>query len=333
MQWSLRPATADLIARLAAGRADDLLTATVLVATCPVIVAPAMHTEMWHNPATQDNVATLRRRGITVIEPAHGRLTGKDSGPGRLPEPEQIAEIIRTELAGYRVQHTWQGKKVVISAGGTQEELDPVRYLGNRSSGRQGFALAEWAAQMGAKVTLVAGNTAQLPVPSGAKLRHIVSTRELEDAMREESRDADVVIMAAAVSDFRPADVAETKMKKGQADDALSTLHLVENPDVLQGLVAARERSEIPAECVIVGFAAETGDAQKSALDYAQEKFARKGCDVLMANEVGRGKTFGQKSNEGWILRPDSAPQRVEHGSKQVVAAQILSAVNEMFQG
>ena len=328
----IAPATADLIARLAAGRADDLLTATVLVATCPVIVAPAMHTEMWHNPATQDNVATLRRRGITVIEPAHGRLTGKDSGPGRLPEPEQIAEIIRTELAGYRVQHTWQGKKVVISAGGTQEELDPVRYLGNRSSGRQGFALAEWAAQMGAKVTLVAGNTAQLPVPSGAKLRHIVSTRELEDAMREESRNADVVIMAAAVSDFRPAEVAESKMKKGQADDALSTLHLVENPDVLKGLVAARERSEIPAECVIVGFAAETGDAQKSALDYAQEKFARKGCDVLMANEVGRGKTFGQKSNEGWILRPDCAPQRVEHGSKQVVAAQILLAVNEMFQ-
>ena len=172
---------------------------------------------------------------------------------GRLPEPEQIAEIVRTEMAGYRVQHTWQGKKVVISAGGTQEELDPVRYLGNRSSGRQGFALAEWAAQMGAKVTLVAGNTAQLPVPSGAKLRHIVSTRELEDAMREESRNADVVIMAAAVSDFRPAEVAESKMKKGQADDALSTLHLVENPDVLKGLVAARERSEIPAECVIVG--------------------------------------------------------------------------------
>ena len=151
--------------------------------------------------------------------------------------------------------------------------------------------------------------------------------------MREESRHADVVIMAAAVSDFRPAEVAESKMKKGQADDALSTLHLVENPDVLKELVAARERSEIPAECVIVGFAAETGDAQKSALDYAQEKFARKGCDVLMANEVGRGKTFGEKSNEGWILRLGSAPQRVEHGSKQVVAAQILSAVNEMFHG
>ena len=328
----IAPATADLIARLATGRADDLLTATVLVATCPVIVAPAMHTEMWLNPATQDNVATLRRRGITVIEPAHGRLTGADSGPGRLPEPDQIAEIVRTELAGYRVEHRWKGKKVVISAGGTREELDPVRYLGNRSSGRQGFALAEWACQMGADVTIVAGNTAPLPVPSGAKVRSIISTRELEQAMREEARDADVVIMAAAVSDFRPAEVAESKMKKGQADDALSTLHLVENPDVLKGLVAARDCAELPAECVIVGFAAETGDADKSALEYAQEKFARKGCDVLMANEVGRDKTFGQKSNEGWILRSGQEPLRVEHGSKQVVAAQILAAVNEMLR-
>lgn len=328
----IAPATADLIARLATGRADDLLTATVLVASCPVIVAPAMHTEMWLNPATQDNVATLRRRGITVIEPAHGRLTGADSGPGRLPEPDQIAEIVRTELAGYRVEHRWKGKKVVISAGGTREELDPVRYLGNRSSGRQGFALAEWACQMGADVTIVAGNTAPLPVPSGAKVRSIISTRELEQAMREEARDADVVIMAAAVSDFRPAEVAESKMKKGQADDALSTLHLVENPDVLKGLVAARDCAELPAECVIVGFAAETGDADRSALEYAQEKFARKGCDVLMANEVGRDKTFGQKSNEGWILRSGQEPQRVEHGSKQVVAAQILAAVNEMLR-
>lgn len=328
----IAPATADLIARLATGRADDLLTATVLVATCPVIVAPAMHTEMWLNPATQDNVATLRRRGMTVIEPAHGRLTGADSGPGRLPEPDQIAEVVRTELAGFRVEHRWKGKKVVISAGGTREELDPVRYLGNRSSGRQGFALAEWACQMGADVTIVAGNTASLPVPSGAKVRSIISTRELEQAMREEARDADVVIMAAAVSDFRPAEVAESKMKKGQADDALSTLHLVENPDVLKGLVAARDRAELPAECVIVGFAAETGDADKSALEYAQMKFARKGCDVLMANEVGRDRTFGQKSNEGWILRSGLEPQRVEHGSKQVVAAQILAAVNEMLR-
>ena len=326
----IAPATADLIARLAAGRADDLLTATVLVATCSIIVAPAMHTEMWNNPATQDNVQTLRRRGITVMEPAHGRLTGKDTGAGRLPDPEQIAAIARTELAGFHIDHSWAGLKVVISAGGTQEELDPVRYLGNRSSGRQGFALAEVATHKGADVTVVAGNTAELPVPSGATIRNIVSAQDLEAAMREESRDADIVIMAAAVADYRPANVAESKMKKGKADDALATLEMVENPDILKSLVAAREEGEVPQKCVIVGFAAETGDGDSSALDYAKEKFARKGCDVLMANEVGRGVTFGQESSEGWILRRNEEPQRVEHGSKQVVAAQILDAVNEM---
>ncbi len=328
----IAPATADLIARLAAGRADDLLTATVLVATCPIIVAPAMHTEMWNNPATQDNLKTLRRRGITVMEPAHGRLTGKDTGAGRLPDPEQIAAIARTELAGFHIDHSWAGLKVVISAGGTQEELDPVRYLGNRSSGRQGYALAEVAAHKGADVTIVAGNTAELPVPSGATIRNIVSAQDLEAAMREESRDADIVIMAAAVADYRPANVAESKMKKGKADDALATLEMVENPDILKSLVAARVEGEVPQKCVIVGFAAETGDADSSALDYAKEKFARKGCDVLMANEVGRGVTFGQESSEGWILRRNEEPQRVEHGSKQVVAAQILGVVNEMIE-
>lgn len=328
----IAPATADLIARLAAGRADDLLTATVLVATCPIIVAPAMHTEMWNNPATQHNVKLLRRRGITVMEPAHGRLTGKDTGAGRLPDPEQIAAIARTELAGFHIDHSWAGLKVVISAGGTQEELDPVRYLGNRSSGRQGFALAEVAAHKGADVTVVAGNTTELPVPSGATIRDIVSAQDLETAMREESRDADIVIMAAAVADYRPANVAESKMKKGKADDALAALEMVENPDILKSLVAAREEGEVPENCVIVGFAAETGDADSSALEYAQEKFARKGCDVLMANEVGRGVTFGQESSEGWILRRNVEPQRVEHGSKQVVAAQILGVVNEMIE-
>ncbi|WP_284819548.1 bifunctional phosphopantothenoylcysteine decarboxylase/phosphopantothenate--cysteine ligase CoaBC [Corynebacterium rhinophilum] len=328
----IAPATADLISRLAAGRADDLLTATVLVATCPIIVAPAMHTEMWNNPATQDNVKTLRRRGITVMEPAHGRLTGKDTGAGRLPDPEQIAAIARTELAGFHIDHSWSGLKVVISAGGTQEELDPVRYIGNRSSGRQGFALAEVAAHKGADVTIVAGNIAELPLPSGATIRDIVSAQDLESAMREESRDADIVIMAAAVADYRPANVAESKMKKGKADDALAALEMVENPDILKSLVAAREEGEVPENCVIVGFAAETGDADSSALEYAQEKFARKGCDVLMANEVGRGVTFGQESSEGWILRRNVEPQRVEHGSKQVVAAQILGVVNEMIE-
>lgn len=327
----IAPATADAIARLVAGRADDLLMATALVATCPVIVVPAMHAEMWLNPATQDNVATLRRRGITVMEPAHGRLTGKDTGPGRLPDAEQIAELVRTELAGYRSQHDWVGKKVVISAGGTQEDMDPVRYIGNRSSGRQGFALAEIASQRGAEVVLVAGNTEQLPAPSGARVRNIGSTVELETAMQEEAADADIVIMAAAVSDYRPAKAATSKMKKGQADEELSRIELVENPDILRGLVDAREAGKLKDDVVIVGFAAETGDENGDALDYAKQKFVRKGCDVLMANEVGKGKVFGQKSNEGWILRKDVEPQVVESGSKQVVAAQILAAVNEIL--
>lgn len=327
----IAPATADLIARLACGRADDLLTASVLVATCPVIVVPAMHTEMWLNPATQDNVATLRRRGITVMEPAHGRLTGKDTGAGRLPEPNQIAEFARTVMDGHQVPFDWQGRKVVVSAGGTQENLDPVRFLGNRSSGRQGFALAEIAAQRGADVTIVAGATEDLPVPSGADVVRVTSTRDMEAAMNEHSADADIVIMAAAVADYRPAHVADSKMKKGAADEDLARLELVENPDILKGLVKRRDSGEINKDAVIVGFAAETGDDNTSVLEYAQQKFHRKGCDVLMANEVGEGKVFGQPTSAGWILRRNAEPVVVEHGSKQVVAAQILDAVNEML--
>lgn len=327
----IAPATADLIARLACGRADDLLTASVLVATCPVIVVPAMHTEMWLNPATQDNVATLRRRGITVMEPAHGRLTGKDTGAGRLPEPNQIAEFARTVMDGHQVPFDWEGRKVVVSAGGTQENLDPVRFLGNRSSGRQGFALAEIAAQRGADVTIVAGATEDLPAPSGADVVRVTSTRDMEAAMNEHSADADIVIMAAAVADYRPAHVADSKMKKGAADEDLARLELVENPDILKGLVKRRDSGEINKDAVIVGFAAETGDDNTSVLEYAQQKFHRKGCDVLMANEVGEGKVFGQPTSAGWILRRNAEPVVVEHGSKQVVAAQILDAVNEML--
>ena len=328
----IAPATADLIARLAGGRADDLLSASVLVATCPVIIAPAMHTEMWLHPATQDNVATLRRRGVTVMEPAHGRLTGTDTGAGRLPDPEQIAEFARTIIAGHRVDHDWQGRKVVISAGGTQENLDPVRYLGNRSSGRQGFALAEIAAQRGADVTIVAGNTEALSVPSGAAVVRVTSTRDMQEAMNAESADADIVIMAAAVADYRPASVAESKMKKGSADADLAHLELVENPDILKGLVERRDSGALNPDAIIVGFAAETGDETTTVLEYAQRKFAKKGCDVLMANEVGEGKVFGQPTSAGWILRRDAEPVVVEPGSKQVVAAQILEAVNEILK-
>lgn len=324
------PATADLIARIATGRADDLLTATILVATCPVLIVPAMHTEMWNNPATQANVATLRERGLTVMEPAHGRLTGKDTGAGRLPEPEQIAELSRTVAGGHELSHDWTGTKVLITAGGTQENLDPVRYIGNRSSGRQGFALAEIAAHRGAEVTIVAGNTQALDTPSGAEIIRVVSTREMQEAVDERAGTADVIIMAAAVSDFRPAREVESKMKKGVDDDGLQNIEMVENPDILAATVQRRRRGEVPEQTVIVGFAAETGDSDNSALEFAKAKLQRKGCDFLMANDVSGGGVFGQSRNEGWLLGADGSEAVIEEGSKLDVAAQIIASIDTL---
>lgn len=326
----IAPATADVMARLVAGRADDLLTATVLVAMCPVIVVPAMHTEMWWNAATQANVRTLRERGVIVLEPAHGRLTGKDTGPGRLPEPDQIAELTRAVLDGADLTPDWTGRRVLITAGGTQENLDPVRFLGNRSSGRQGFALAEIAVHRGAEVTIVAGDTDDLPTPSGARVEKVTSAREMAEVVAEHAPESDVIIMAAAVADFRPESQAGAKLKKGSDDAALMTVQLVENPDILATTVQQRRDGRIPAETTIVGFAAETGDGQTSALEFAQAKLARKGCDLLMANEVGEGKVFGQARNSGWLLTADGAVTEVPEGSKHVVAAAILNAVDDL---
>ena len=320
----IAPATADFMARIASGRADDLLAATVLVATCPVVLAPAMHTEMWNNPATQANVALLRERGIVVLNPDVGRLTGTDSGAGRLPEPAHIAELARTVFAGVNMEHNLEGVNVLISAGGTQEVIDPVRFIGNRSSGRQGFALADIAVQRGATVTLVAANNATLPNPPGAKVIGVETTQELQQAMHDHADGADVIIMAAAVSDYRPTTPAEYKMKKSNAESGLSRLEMTENPDVLAGLVAARARGTLASKPVIMGFAAETGDGESSILDYAQQKLARKGCDVLMCNEVGPGKVFGQASNQGYLLDKDGGVTEIAAGPKHVVAAQIL---------
>lgn len=320
------PATADTIARIAAGRADDLLTATVLVATCPVVLAPAMHTEMWENPATQDNVDTLRRRGITVLEPAHGRLTGSDSGAGRMLEATQIAEMARTVLEAGSFTRSLEGKKVVISAGGTQENIDPVRFIGNRSSGRQGFALADIAAHRGAEVTIVAGDTDALDTPPGADIVKVRSTREMKEAVDAASTDADIVIMAAAVSDYRPENEASSKLKKGQADDALASLHLVENPDILKGLVEKREAGETAA--VIVGFAAETDNP----LEYGKAKLERKGADMLMVNSVAGGAVFGEARNSGWLIGRDGAVEEIADGPKHVVAARIWDAIEEMAE-
>ena len=318
------PATADFMARAAAGRADDLLTSTILVATCPVVLAPAMHTEMWLNPATQANVATLRERGITVLEPAHGRLTGKDTGPGRLLEPDVIAELARTVLRTSTFAPTLAGKRVLISAGGTQENIDPVRYIGNRSSGKQGYALGDIAAQRGAKVTIVAGATDALDPPSGAEVIKVGSTREMKQAMAERAPEADVVIMAAAVADFRPEAEASTKLKKGKADDALSTIRLTENPDILKGLVQMREAGETAA--TIIGFAAETDNE----LENGRAKLKRKGADMLMLNSVAGGGVFGQVRNRGWLLSADGREEEIPDGTKHEVAARIWDAVERL---
>ena len=311
---------ADLIV-VAAGRADDLLTSTILVATCPIVLAPAMHTEMWLNPATQANVKTLRSRGITVLEPAHGRLTGADSGPGRMLEPEQIAELARTVAETGPFGRALEGQRVLISAGGTQENIDPVRFIGNRSSGRQGFALAEVAAQKGARVTLVAGDTDELSTPAGAEVIRVSSTRDLEEAMNERAAEADIIIMAAAVADFRPASTSDSKLKKGTDSDALSRIDLVENPDVLRGLVDKREAGQTAAR--IVGFAAETDNV----LDNGRAKLKRKGADMLMVNSVAGGAVFGQPRNSGWLLGADGSEVEIPDGPKQVVAARMWQVI------
>ncbi|AKK11180.1 bifunctional phosphopantothenoylcysteine decarboxylase/phosphopantothenate--cysteine ligase CoaBC [Corynebacterium uterequi] len=321
------PATADLLARLAAGRADDLLTASVLVATCPVVIVPAMHTEMWKNPAVRRNVELLREFGYVVMEPAHGRLTGADSGPGRLPDPAQIADFARSVARGHRPPRSLAGRRVLITAGGTQENIDPVRYIGNRSSGRQGFALGEVAAQAGARVTMVVGDTDALSTPAGAEVVRVRSTRQMHAAVQERAAASDLIIMAAAVADFRPLNEADSKLKKGSADDALRHVDLVENPDILRDLVDWRRAGVVPAGTIIVGFAAETEQPGASVRELARKKLQRKGCDFLMCNDVSGGAVFGQDRNSGWLLAADGRETVIADGSKLDVAMEILTHV------
>ena len=313
------PATADLLARAATGQADDLLTATLLVARCPVLLAPAMHTEMWEHPATVANVATLRARGVHVLDPAAGRLTGSDTGPGRLPEPEEIAAAALA-LVGDRPRDL-EGRHVVVSAGGTREPLDPVRFLGNRSSGRQGVALARTAHARGARVTLVAANI-DVPLPAGVDVVHAETGAELRDAVRAAAKDADVVVMAAAVADFRPRTSAESKIKK-QPDGAPTVLELVETVDILAELGAHRLR---PGQ-VVVGFAAETGDETGSVLEHGRAKARRKGADLLVVNAVGGGRGFGTEVNDVTILDGTGAVVAEAAGSKVEVADAVWDAV------
>jgi phosphopantothenoylcysteine decarboxylase / phosphopantothenate---cysteine ligase len=318
------PATADLLAKAAGGHADDLLTSTLLTARCPVVYAPAMHTEMWHHQATQANVATLRSRGALVVEPAVGRLTGADSGPGRLPEPDELAELVRRVLARGAVELPLDltGRHVVVSAGGTREHLDPVRFLGNRSSGRQGYALAATAVARGAEVTLVSANVA-LPDPAGAKVTRVVSTDDLRAAMLAVAGDADAIVMAAAPADFRPRSPRTTKIKKTGA--APEPIELDVTPDVLVELSSHRSR---PGQ-VVVGFAAETGDETSDALTYARAKLARKGCDLLVVNEVREGRAFESTRNTAVVLGADGSRVDIPDGPKEALADVVWDLVIE----
>jgi phosphopantothenoylcysteine decarboxylase/phosphopantothenate--cysteine ligase len=322
------PATADLLARAAAGMSGDLLTATLLTARCPVVYAPAMHTEMWEHPATQHNVATLRARGALVVEPAVGRLTGKDSGKGRLPDPAELfalAERVMSLPAGDDHASVRDdglilaGKRVLVSAGGTREELDPIRFLGNWSTGRQGYAFARSAVARGADVTLVAANV-ELADPAGAKVVKVVSARDMHAAMLAEAAHADAIVMTAAVADFRPAARAAEKIKK---DGTLPPpIELTENPDILADL-AKRRGDEGRQDQVIVGFAAETNPN----LDAAKAKLARKGSDLLVVNQVGGGQGFGATENEWLVLGADGTVTPVPRQSKDALADFVLALV------
>ncbi|MER7500086.1 bifunctional phosphopantothenoylcysteine decarboxylase/phosphopantothenate--cysteine ligase CoaBC [Nonomuraea pusilla] len=343
------PATADVLAKAAHGLAGDLLTNTLLTARCPVVFAPAMHTEMWQHPATRANVATLRERGGVVIDPAVGRLTGADTGPGRLPDPAEIFQVCLRVLRGRPLDLA--GRSVVISAGGTREAIDPVRYIGNRSSGLQGYALARTAVARGARVTLVAANVA-LPDPAGATVVRVESAEELRAAVLSASADADVVVMAAAVADFRPAVRQDLKIKK--TDGEPEPIPLTKNPDILAELgerrraAAPMARSAAPVAAagaapgalapsdtpegvpahgggprVIVGFAAETHDV----LANGQAKLARKGCDLLVVNQVGENLAFGTPDNAATVLVAGGEPVEVPRGPKEDVADAVWDLV------
>jgi phosphopantothenoylcysteine decarboxylase/phosphopantothenate--cysteine ligase len=328
------PATADLLARAVAGRADDLLTATLLTARCPVLFAPAMHTEMWFHPATVENVATLRRRGAVVLEPASGRLTGADSGAGRLPEAEEITTLAQLLLdRADALPYDLAGVKVLVTAGGTREPIDPVRFIGNRSSGKQGYAMARVMAQRGADVTLIAGNTAGLIDPAGVEVVHIGSAAQLKDAVSKHAPDAHVLVMAAAVADFRPTHFQTSKIKKsGDPNAAAPVIELTRTDDVLAGTVRGRADGQLPNMRAIVGFAAETGDANGDVLFHARAKLQRKGCDLLVVNAVGENRAFEVDNNDGWLLAADGTESAVEHGSKTQMASRIVDAIVAFLQ-
>ncbi|GAA1804344.1 bifunctional phosphopantothenoylcysteine decarboxylase/phosphopantothenate--cysteine ligase CoaBC [Nesterenkonia flava] len=334
------PATADLLARTRAGQAGDLLTTTLLATEAPVVLVPAMHTEMWNNPATAENVRVLRERGIDVMEPAVGRLTGADTGPGRLPEPADIYQHLRMRMTQIQEPSTGvlAGRRVVITAGGTREPLDPVRYLGNRSSGKQGIALAQEAAAQGAHVHLIAG-IVEAELPRGTarlQVERIETAQELQEAVQRAAPEADLLVMAAAVADFRPAEYAQAKIKKTDNGGA-PVITLTRNPDILAETVHRRSVEGIGPR-VIVGFAAETGDEGSDPLTLAQQKLQRKGCDLLVLNRVGENLVFGEDATEVHILASESARAQLKdsevisvRGTKAQAAEAVLLQAAELL--
>ena len=314
------PATADLLSRAANGAANDLLTNVLLTATCPIVFAPAMHTEMWLNAATQENVATLRSRGCIVIDPAEGRLTGEDSGPGRLPEADEIVSVAMGVLS----KQDLLGQDIVITAGGTREFLDPVRFLGNSSSGKQGVALAIAARDRGANVTLICANVS-VSMPAGVQIENVVTGDDMHEAVFKAAMTADVIVMAAAIADYKPKSTEKAKMKKSE-DGSSPTIELVRTTDILSTLVTRRNTSH--PDQLIVGFAAETGDTHGSVLEHGVAKLQRKGCDLLVINEVGPNLAFGTDDNEVTILTREPASQTtVSKTSKTQIAHAIWDAV------
>ncbi|PJJ72278.1 phosphopantothenoylcysteine decarboxylase/phosphopantothenate--cysteine ligase [Diaminobutyricimonas aerilata] len=309
----IAPATASTLARLAHGLSDDLLGTTVLASRAPLVVAPAMHTEMWQNPATVENVRLLRERGVVIVGPNSGQLTGADAGPGRMAEPEEIVAAVHAAVG----PRDLVGRRVLVSAGGTREPLDPVRYIGNRSSGRQGVEIARAAAARGADVVLVAANL-EVAAPNGGRVVHVSSADELQRTMLAEAADADVIVMAAAVADYRPDAVAERKIKKDEQGDEL-VLRLVRNPDILRSLVVARRDGQ-----VVIGFAAETEGDRERLLELGRAKLARKGSDFLVLNTVGWNQGFGTERNTVVVLDRAGDIVAEADGSKASVATRIL---------
>jgi phosphopantothenoylcysteine decarboxylase/phosphopantothenate--cysteine ligase len=315
------PASAAFLGRFAAGIADDLLGNTLLVTKAPIVLAPAMHSEMWQNLATSENVSTLAKRGVHILEPAVGRLTGEDSGIGRLPEPEQIVEFALSKIA----RQDLAGKRFLITAGGTREEIDPVRFIGNKSSGKQGISIALEAVARGASVTLIAANIDAIP----AELKHVEivqNAKQLSEKLNEHLANHDVLVMAAAIADFRVLNPATNKLKRSEQGDHLQ-LELVANEDILANAVQRIQSENLSV--LSVGFAAETASAPQQLEDLAKHKLEKKGCDMIVANNVSNGAVFDSEANDVLILTK-SGRSLAAHGSKRLVAAELLDVIADL---